>query len=194
MSNDLKRNPTDNAGVAAKECEQQTGLPAALTMAQWALESGWGKHSPGNNCFGIKLYPGCESRQLLVTGEWFTPAEAVKFVASVEGRTALRDAISQPRKDGRYRYRCQDWFAAFDSLANCFVKHAKLITDGKPYARAWAAFRLLHHDPEQLARDIAPIYATDPDYADKIVSLMNSHRVQIALNPPGGFPVPPLAA
>ncbi len=31
-----------------------TGVPASVSLAQAALESGWGRHAPGHNFFGIK--------------------------------------------------------------------------------------------------------------------------------------------
>ncbi|CAG7623118.1 glycoside hydrolase family 73 protein [Paenibacillus allorhizosphaerae] len=34
--------------------QQRTGVLASVTMAQAALESGWGSAAPGNNLFGIK--------------------------------------------------------------------------------------------------------------------------------------------
>lgn len=39
---------------AAEAVEKAYGVPALLTLAQAALESGWGSHAPGNNFFGIK--------------------------------------------------------------------------------------------------------------------------------------------
>lgn len=38
----------------AKLAEKANGVPYLLTLAQAALESGWGKHAPGNNFFGVK--------------------------------------------------------------------------------------------------------------------------------------------
>jgi hypothetical protein len=40
----------------AQDASQRTGLDPRLIMAQAALESGWGKHAPGNNMFGIKSH------------------------------------------------------------------------------------------------------------------------------------------
>jgi peptidoglycan hydrolase FlgJ len=37
----------------AKKTEAATGISAIFIVAQAALESGWGKHSIGNNVFGI---------------------------------------------------------------------------------------------------------------------------------------------
>lgn len=50
-------NPTDFIKAllpAAKACQKATGVPASVTLAQGALESGWGERAPGNNLFGIK--------------------------------------------------------------------------------------------------------------------------------------------
>ena len=38
----------------AMESERKTGLSAIFILAQAALETGWGKHAPGNMFFGIK--------------------------------------------------------------------------------------------------------------------------------------------
>jgi flagellum-specific peptidoglycan hydrolase FlgJ len=39
---------------AAQNCQRKTGIPASFTLAQAALESGWGARAIGNNLFGIK--------------------------------------------------------------------------------------------------------------------------------------------
>ena len=46
------------AANSAVLCEQSTGLPAEITVAQWAIESAWGASAPGNICVGINAYPG----------------------------------------------------------------------------------------------------------------------------------------
>ena len=38
----------------AQACQRATGIPASITIAQAALETGWGKDVMGNNLFGIK--------------------------------------------------------------------------------------------------------------------------------------------
>lgn len=40
----------------AHDASQRTGIDPRLILAQAALESGWGKHAPGNNMFGIKSH------------------------------------------------------------------------------------------------------------------------------------------
>jgi flagellar protein FlgJ len=144
--------PIQEAAAAAKDCEAKTGVPATLTMAQWALESAWGKSQPGNNCFGIKAYEGCYGTQDLTTHETIrSKSEVVK-----------------------------QEFACFECLADCFNKHAELISTGAPYAAAWASFQKTK-DADGLAKAIAPMYATDPLYANKLRILMHSSGVTLAL-------------
>lgn len=38
----------------ALESERLTGISALFSLAQAALETGWGAHTPGNMFFGIK--------------------------------------------------------------------------------------------------------------------------------------------
>ena len=39
---------------AVQACQRANGIPASFTLAQAALESGWGERAPGNNLFGVK--------------------------------------------------------------------------------------------------------------------------------------------
>lgn len=40
--------------TAAQASSKKSGIPASFTIAEGALESGWGNHAPGNNLFGVK--------------------------------------------------------------------------------------------------------------------------------------------
>lgn len=134
------------------ECLASTPLPAEITLAQWALESAWGASAPGYNCFGIKAYPGCQVQR-------FPTHEVV----GGESKTLTLE------------------FAAFDSLQACFEKHARLITCGAPYARAWANFAA-SKDLVSLINEVAPVYATDPGYARKLGAVISMQEVRAALN------------
>lgn len=185
MSDPLK---LAEATAAAVSAENLTGAPAELLLAQWALESGWGDHSPGNNCFGVKTYPGCYGRQLLKTPEWFTDAEAKDFLARGDGRTAVADPLSTfVTAQGRRKYACQDWFATFPTLAACFTKRALLFSAGryKQFGDAYSQDR----DLPKLIKGIAPIYATAPDYGSTLLKLIGQGNVQAALNVARGKPV-----
>lgn len=144
-----------SACSAAIAAEQQTKLPRQITLAQWALESGWGQHQPSNNCFGIKDYPGSFGSQQLFTTEYF----------------------------GGIAKKVPQWFARFATLSDCFVKHAQLITGSTRYSIPWVNF-LANGDVNQLIDGIAPIYATDPDYALKLHSIIAMPQVQASFDPP----------
>lgn len=171
-----------DAANAAVGCEKKTQVPAELTLAQWAVESGWGLHSPGNNPFGIKASTLSDpsSRQLLETHEWLTNEEREQFLSRMPGRTA--ELVVPVRNNGsRSLYQCQDWFVKFDTLQQAFEAHARAVVYGHPYAKAWQNY-ISYHSVEGLIRGIAPVYATAPGYADLLLKLVNSDRIKDALN------------
>ena len=156
--------------AAAVASEKRTGLPAEITAAQCALESGWLKSSPGNNCFGIKHAARHTEKQLLQTREFFDIEEhATAWMSRIPGR----EIISETGRvvNGRREFKVRDWFAAYPTLADCFADHARLITSGKPYRRAWESF-IVHRSWEKLLRDIAPVYATAPTYETSVLSVL----------------------
>jgi flagellum-specific peptidoglycan hydrolase FlgJ len=158
--------------TAAVASEKHTGLPAEITAAQCALESGWLRFSPKNNCFGIKHAARHTEKQLLQTREFFDTAEhAYAWVSRLAGR----EIISETGRivNGRREFKVRDWFAAYPALADCFADHARLITSGKPYRTAWGSF-IAHHSWERLLRDIAPIYATAPTYEAIVLSVLSN--------------------
>jgi len=145
----------ENLKAAAQDavaCEKLTELPAELTVAQWALESGWGAHQPGNNCFGIKAYPGCFGIQSL---------ETIEIVGNVRVKSAKA-------------------FASFPSLKACFQKHAALICEGMSYNVLWARY-LQSRDVTALVKDVAAVYATDPAYAQKLLAVTRMSAVEGAI-------------
>lgn len=164
--------------TAAVLAEKESGCPAELLAAQCAIESGWLKHAPGNNCFGIKAYAGCFGKQLLPTTEWLNPSELNRFL-SVTGRTAVPKGTPTPRRDGRIEYACQDYFATFAVLADCFSFRGRLFNTGR-YKAAADAYEQ-DHDFVALVRTIAPIYATDPNYADSVLTIARQSNVTAAI-------------
>lgn len=51
-----KKSFIDMLMPAAIEVSKQTGVDPRIIVAQAAIETGWGKHAPGNNYFGIKSH------------------------------------------------------------------------------------------------------------------------------------------
>jgi len=164
---------------AAVASEKATACPAELQAAQCILETGWLSHAPGNNCFGIKIFPGAFGRQLLHTQEWFTDAERDRFLNLGDGRTAEPAVPPQQDSHGRRHYNVQDWFATFSTLGDCFARRAVMFTAGR-YAPFAAAYKM-NHDIDALVHGIAPIYATDPTYAVNVLKLIHNADVQAAL-------------
>jgi flagellum-specific peptidoglycan hydrolase FlgJ len=164
---------------AAVDAEGQTGCPAELMAAQCILETGWLAAAPENNCFGIKSYAGNFGRQLLRTKEWFTDEQLRHFLALGDQRHAEMDAAVPPRSDGRKRYAVWDWFATFKDLGDCFAKRAAMWDKG-PYSKAATAFKQ-GGGLEDLVRGIAPVYATDPKYADSVLGIIHQRDVQTAI-------------
>lgn len=151
MLSATQKNQLARAAAGSVASEHKTGIPAELSVAQWALETGWGAHQPGNNCFGIKVYPGCFAIQLLNT---------VEYVGGV------RTLVKEP-------------FATFPSLDACFEKHADVLTKGS-YAGALRTYRR-SHDLSLLIRQVSSIYATDPQYAASLLAILAMPDVKQAL-------------
>ena len=145
----------------AKRSEANTGVPALLSLAQSALESGWSSAKPGNAMFGIKAaaaWPG--QKQLLVTREVFAdPNQGGRFpeVLSIA-----------PRADGKFDYKVRDWFRAYDSPSGSFDDHGKMLRGNPRYAPCFET-----HDPREFARRIAAAgYATDPNYGKALIDVI----------------------
>lgn len=144
--------PTDfvhQLSEPAREASRRTGMPAPLILAQAALETGWGRREiptsdGGNshNLFGIKA-----------GADWHGPTTEVVTHEYINGQ----------------RTRVVDSFRVYDSYAEAFEDHGRLISDNPRYAPVLQAA-----DAGQAARALQTGgYATDPAYADKLVALMD---------------------
>lgn len=134
--------------------ESQTGVPAELTAAQCCLESGYLKHAPGNNAFGMK------------------------FVASRHKQ--FRELMTTEVEKG-VKVRKSQKFAVFDSLEDAFLDHNRLITNPKKaYAEAWARYQQ-DRNLVPLVKGVAAKYATDPEYANKILAIIAKPEFGCAL-------------
>jgi len=146
---------------SAVQCERDTQMPALATLAQAAMESGWGEKIPGNMFFGIKAGASWTGkRQLLTTREVLNKKDA-KFPEII--------SITK-RPDGKYDYRVKDWFRAYDTAAESFIDHGIFIMSQPRYKAAIGI-----HDPKQFADIVAKAgYATDPNYAKTWKQIIDS--------------------
>ena len=147
----------------ALETERKTGISHLFTLAQAALESGWGERTFGNMLFGIKARPEtpADKKQLLRTTEVLSSANAVfPKIFSIKKRA-----------DGKYTYSVLDWFRKYETQEECFTDHAQFFFRNKRYAKAL----LVRSDPYKFAEEVAKAgYATAPNYADSLKNLIKT--------------------
>lgn len=132
---------------AAKASERKWGIPASVTLAQYGLESAWGTKMPegSHNPFGIK---------------------ATQLQKSVSVRTREVD------KAGRSYY-IQAPFRKFDTIADAFEEHGRLLAQAKAYAAA----REKLPDPDAFADALTGVYATDPLYGELLRKIMRQSKL-----------------
>ncbi len=135
--------------MAAQYAAQQTGVPASISIAQAALESGWGESGltkAGNNLFGIKADSRWRGETLTLDTKEFLKGQWVVV----------------PAKWRKYA----SWQASIDD-------HATFL---KCNPRYLPCFQCL--TPEAFVRALAKAgYATDPIYADKVIGVMSKHNL-----------------
>ncbi len=127
---------------AAQAAQAKWRIPASISLAQWALESGFGHHLPAgsNNSFGIKA-----NKQDLASGNYVN-AMTSEFVNGKEIR------IPQP-------------FRKFPSLNEALDFHGQLLATGRAYAES----RSKIPDAHEFAKALDHHYATDPNYSKNLI-------------------------
>lgn len=130
---------------AALESEKKYGVPAEVTLAQAALESGWGKHAIGGyNIFGIK---------------GSGPAGTVSL--------ATKEGSGTP---SRAR------FAKFNNFHEAIVEHGQMFNNGS-YKKGMSNYAK-DKNPLKFTDNIASAYATAPNYASQVKSIINKYGLQ----------------
>ncbi|WP_342120982.1 glycoside hydrolase family 73 protein, partial [Pseudoduganella sp. OTU4001] len=122
----------------AEAAAARLGVAPELVAAHAALESGWGRHAPANNMFGIKA-----------GGSWQGAAQALHTME-------VEDGVPVARKER---------FRSYGDLAGAFDDYAGLLLDNPRYQRALNTGSDAHAFAQALQ---AGGYATDPGYADKL--------------------------
>lgn len=141
--------PEDFIAWLAPAAQAQTkayDLPASVLIAQGALESGWGENIIGQfNLFGRK-WNGTGSYIEQVTQECYHD-EWQTITAKFQDYDNLLQA-------------CDDW---------CI-----LMTQEPAYAEAYGIW-CSTHKVEQFICAMATVYATDPNYADKLLEIIKAN-------------------
>lgn len=154
----------------AKQTEEKTGISALFTLAQAALETGWGASAPGNMFFGVKANPSKypeNKRQLLTTREVLKSPD-VKFPEIIS---------KTKRADGDWNYVVKDWFRKYDTPEESFTDHANMLLSNSNFTHA-IPFR---GDPYKFTEEIQNAvahgkknYATDPNYVKSLHAVIRT--------------------
>jgi flagellum-specific peptidoglycan hydrolase FlgJ len=148
---------------AAQMSMGMTHVPASFTVAEGALESAWGTSGLVDDAMNIFGVKADSSWH----GEVFT----MRTREYIKGRWIIEDA-----KWRKYT----SWLACINDHAQFFLQNERYKScfqykDGPGFARAVAAAG----------------YATDPDYADKIITIINDHYLAALDNLKAGPVVAP---
>lgn len=130
---------------------QLSRVPASLTIAQAALESGWGSSGltvRANNLFGIK-------------GSGPAGSITVQTTEYINGKAVKINAA----------------FRAYNNWGESVADHSALIVNGVSWNRNLYS-KVLGVSGKVAAREIAAAgYATDPNYANKLIQIMNTYNL-----------------
>jgi flagellar protein FlgJ len=139
----------------ALQASQASGVPLQLMLGQAALESGWGKRE-------IRMADGSNSYNLF----------GIKANADWNGKVA--EVMTTEYKNGVPSKQVEK-FRAYSSYAEAFKDYAELLSNNPRYANVVQQGGNVAGMAQALQK---AGYATDPKYADKLVSVMG--RINLA--------------
>lgn len=145
----------------AEDAARRLGVPAEALLAQAALETGWGKavmHKSGggisHNLFGIKADSRWDGERVTVRTLEYRDGVAMKVRAD---------------------------FRAYDNFADSFSDYADFVSGNARYRKALQAA----DDPKAYFEALQEAgYATDPNYARKVMSILERPEFQAAAAKP----------
>jgi len=129
----------------AVKIERATGFPAEAILAHAALETGWGRHVPKNNLFGIKDLSWDEGAFEAETQEAY--------------RNKLMSIVT--------------FFEDFESPLDSMICYVGLIRTSPRYRKAWN--HIIRREIIEYFKALQEAgYATDPFYASKLIAVWKS--------------------
>jgi len=137
----------DAVAPGAIAAQRKYGVPASVTIAQAIDESGWGQS---------------------------TLATQDHNLFGIKG-TGPAGSVSLPTQEyqGGQLVTSTNSFRAYDSTAQSIDDHGRLLASSGYYRKAMADRR----NPNAFAQSLTGIYATDPSYGTKLVSLMQQYNL-----------------
>jgi flagellar protein FlgJ len=135
----------------ASQAAQETGIPANFMIGHAALESGWGRRE-------IKAKDGSNTHNLF----------GIKAGGSWTGKTA---EVTTTEYIGGVARKVKEKFRAYSSYAEAFKDYANLLANNPRYSHVVAAGN--GNDAASFAKGLQRAgYATDPNYAHKIMAVL----------------------
>jgi len=137
-------------GPAAQASRLQTGIPASFVVAQAALESGWGESGLAKRAKNLF--------GIKADSRWRGETLILQTKEFIRGQWVV-----VPAKWRKYA----SWQESIDD-------HAAFLKQNPRYQPCFQCLKA-----EAFAQALAKAgYATDPGYADKVINLMNQHKLQ----------------
>lgn len=143
------------AGPIARTIHAEYAIPASVTVAQSILESNWGRSklsTAERNYFGFKCVTPSSPGPLALRCAQYPTTECVP-------------APCHP---------VDAYFRSYASIDDSFRDYGRLLTTSANYAAALP----VRADPDAFIRAVAKKYATDPEYANKVIRLMNLYDLR----------------
>jgi flagellar rod assembly protein/muramidase FlgJ len=136
-------------GPAAQASAVQTKIPASFVVADAALESGWGASQLTQQAMNLFGVKADPS--------WTGPTYAIPTREFLNGVWTMVNAV----------------FRKYSSWLGSINDHAAFLLNNPRYAPAFQ-----YSDGPSFATAVANAgYATDPQYAQKIISIINTHNL-----------------
>lgn len=150
-------------GPFARRDEIENGVPALFSLAQSALETGWGSTVVGNMMFGVKDTDGRNGNEQLLTTTEYHSSPSVKYPVILWVKEVKRGRL--------WKYRIKDWFRKYPSPYESFRDHSLFLKKNQRYRNALVFSKA----PYLFAKKVCKAgYATDPEYWNKIESIMKT--------------------
>ena len=129
----------------AIESGVENQLPPSVTLAQAVLESGWGRSGLATKHNNLFGVKSGSHSDGVVLSSW-------------EGGGAQRSRVASR-------------FRAYDDWSESLVHHNLLISTDRRYVTARTAWK----DWEAYIDELAPVYATDPEYVDRVSQIVQRY-------------------
>lgn len=143
------------AGPIARAIHAAYDIPASVTVAQSILESNWGRSQLSVkelNYFGFKCV---------------TPTSPGPIAVRC-ARYPTTECVPSPC------HPVDAFFRVYASIPDSFRDYGRLLTTSSNYAAALP----VRDDPDAFIRAVARKYATDPEYANKVIRLMDRYDLR----------------